>query len=56
LLISQVADQSWFSGPTTAHTVFPDGIGVLPQARQTDSTIARPDTQSPPQRGSGLSS
>jgi len=28
----------------TAHTVFPDGIGVLPQARQTDATIARPET------------
>jgi len=36
----------------TAQTVFPDGVGVLPQARHTDATIAKPDIRSPPRKGS----
>src|SRR5271166_3880500 len=31
----------------TAHTALPDEVGVLPQARDNASTIARPDTSMP---------
>lgn len=39
---------SRFSEPTNAHTVFPDGVGVAPHARQSADTIARPETISAP--------
>jgi hypothetical protein len=49
---SSSSGQSQFSGPMTAQTVFPDGVGMLPQARHNDATIARPETRSPPRYGS----
>lgn len=36
--------QSWFSGPSTAHTVFPPAVGLLPQCRLNAETMARPET------------
>ncbi|BBX13908.1 hypothetical protein MNVM_29890 [Mycobacterium novum] len=36
---------SRFSGPTTAHTVLPPGVGLLPQARHRAPTTASPEVR-----------